>query len=57
MRVAEALARTGVPFVLATGYGENGDLRMLYPPCRIIQKPFSNDSIATALGKIQLRER
>ncbi|ETX27211.1 HWE histidine kinase domain-containing protein [Roseivivax isoporae] len=50
VRVAEALARQGVPFVLATGYGENGDLRMLYPPCRIIQKPFSNDTIAAALA-------
>ncbi len=43
--VAEALAAKGVPFVLATGYGETDDLLKAYPPTIIVQKPFSDSSI------------
>ncbi|EIE49314.1 histidine kinase [Salipiger aestuarii] len=47
--VAEALAVRGVPFVLATGYGEAEELARIYPPCVIVQKPFSAASLEQAL--------
>ena len=52
VKVADALAKAGVPLVLATGYGEQDDLRAIYPPCRIVQKPFSNDTIGAALVEL-----
>ncbi|MHA6347371.1 HWE histidine kinase domain-containing protein [Roseivivax sp. CAU 1761] len=47
--VAEALVAAGIPFVLVTGYGESEELRRAYPPCPIVQKPFSSDTMAVAL--------
>ncbi|MBU2961053.1 GAF domain-containing protein [Citreicella sp. C3M06] len=47
--VAEALAARGVPFVLATGYGATAELAATYPPCAVVQKPFSEASILAAL--------
>lgn len=50
--VAERLAAQGVPFVLATGYGAAQDLVDLYPKGTVIvQKPFSQTSLQTALRK------
>jgi light-regulated signal transduction histidine kinase (bacteriophytochrome)/CheY-like chemotaxis protein len=55
--VAEALYAAGVPFVLATGYGAAAELMETYPPCTIVQKPFSASSIEqafkTAFAKLQ----
>ena len=47
--VAELLHRKGVPFVLATGYGSGDDLTSVYPPCKIVQKPFSGSSLKVAM--------
>lgn len=49
--VAQELTRRGIPFVLATGYGQSDDLASVYPPCEIVQKPFSDDSLAHALSR------
>ena len=52
--VAEALAERGTPIILTTGYGEKEDLRDLYPPCLIVQKPFSNETLGRALVELGL---
>ena len=49
--VAEKLADLGTPFVLATGYGEASALVEAYPPCVIVQKPFSPDTLASAFQR------
>ena len=49
--VAERLRDMGTPFVLATGYGETDDLIAAYPPCVIVQKPFSDQSVEQAFAK------
>ncbi|WP_102226604.1 HWE histidine kinase domain-containing protein [Acidimangrovimonas sediminis] len=49
--VAERLAALGVPFVLATGYGEASALVEAYPPCVIVQKPFSPETLTGAFAK------
>ncbi|SLN72103.1 Bacteriophytochrome [Roseivivax jejudonensis] len=54
VQVAEELAKIGTPIVLTTGYGEKEDLRAAYPPCRIVQKPFSNETIGQALVELGL---
>ncbi|MFD1343742.1 HWE histidine kinase domain-containing protein [Litorisediminicola beolgyonensis] len=55
--VAEALAAKGVPFALATGYGDVESVTKLYPPCKILQKPFSSASIMGALSSLGLMSR
>ncbi|MCE0503856.1 GAF domain-containing protein [Roseivivax sp. GX 12232] len=52
--VAEKLAEMGVPFVLTTGYGDSAALEDSYPPCEVVQKPFSNETIAAALVDLGL---
>lgn len=47
--VARRLHETGVPFVLATGYGSAEELVATYPPCTIVQKPFTSTSLEEAL--------
>ncbi|MFD2854714.1 hypothetical protein ACFSZS_07955 [Seohaeicola zhoushanensis] len=49
--VAERLAEIGVPFVLATGYGEAAALVESYPPCVIVQKPFASDTLSSAFER------
>ncbi|MCW1932668.1 response regulator [Pararhodobacter zhoushanensis] len=49
--VAEALHAKGVPFVLATGYGASAELVEVYPPCPIVQKPFSAASLKAAFAQ------
>ncbi|GGA15777.1 MAG: hybrid sensor histidine kinase/response regulator [Rhodobacteraceae bacterium] len=49
--VAERLYKAGVPIILATGYGEIEELAQTYPPCGVVQKPFSASSLETALKK------
>lgn len=47
--VAQRLTEMGTPFVLATGYGDVQDVRSAYPPCVILQKPFSDATLAVAM--------
>lgn len=47
--VAEALARQGVPFAFATGYGEEIALPAAAPPTCVIRKPYNADMIAQAI--------
>ncbi|WP_330848812.1 HWE histidine kinase domain-containing protein [Mangrovicoccus ximenensis] len=49
--VAETLAASGTPFVLATGYGAAPELIAAYPPCVVVQKPFSASSLRTAMAR------
>lgn len=49
--IAKRLAELGVPFVLSTGYGETPELIESYPPCPVVQKPFSNESLRNAFAK------
>ncbi len=48
--VAEELARRGIPFVLATGYGEAQDLVETHRPCVVLQKPFTRSSVDAAIS-------
>ncbi|MBV7409154.1 HWE histidine kinase domain-containing protein [Maritimibacter sp. DP1N21-5] len=50
--VAERLVELDTPFILSTGYGETDDIRAIYPPCPVVQKPFSNDSLRSALQQV-----
>ena len=43
--VAETLAKKGIPFAFATGYGERG-LPQEYRSRPILQKPFAKDDLA-----------
>ena len=43
--VAEALHEKGIPFVLATGYGQAESIVAQYPKCPIVMKPFTSDSL------------
>ncbi|MGI3170935.1 HWE histidine kinase domain-containing protein [Pseudooceanicola sp. C21-150M6] len=49
--VAERLSAANIPFVLATGYGAAPDLLSAYPPCEVVQKPFSGTSLSDALAR------
>jgi CheY-like chemotaxis protein len=49
--VADALAKKGVPFVFATGYGERG-LPEAYRGRPVLQKPFAKDDLERVLGKL-----
>ncbi|MAM63070.1 HWE histidine kinase domain-containing protein [Maritimibacter sp. UBA3975] len=49
--VAERLARDGVPFVVSTGYGEAPELLKSYPPCPVVQKPFSDETLRAAFAQ------
>ena len=49
--VAEKLAEIGVPFVVATGYGDREDLKGLYPDCPFVRKPFSNETLEAAVAE------
>ena len=46
--VADALARRGMPFVFATGYGPAG-IDEQYPGAPVLAKPYSADALAKAL--------
>ena len=49
--VAEACAERGIPFVMATGYGENEDVLAAYPPAPVLRKPYDVDHIRAILGE------
>jgi CheY-like chemotaxis protein len=48
-RVAEALGRRGIPFVLATGYGGTA-LPAALQAARVLTKPFTRDQLEAALA-------
>ena len=50
--IAYELAKRGVPFILATGYGASEELVNIYPPCEIVQKPVSDTGLQAAFTKI-----
>jgi len=50
MPVAQALAARGVPFIFATGYGENGPAPAGFD-APVVRKPYNIHQIATALVK------
>lgn len=53
--VAEALARKGIPFVFATGYGEGAELPPGLAQTPIVRKPYSRATIAKALTALMAR--
>jgi CheY-like chemotaxis protein len=50
--VADELARRGVPFMFATGYGP-ADLSHLYPGRPVLAKPLRPDRLAHALAAVR----
>ncbi|WGH79543.1 HWE histidine kinase domain-containing protein [Jannaschia ovalis] len=50
--VAHALAARGIPFVLVTGYGEQGQIRKTYPPSPILQKPYVLGGLRSAIADL-----
>jgi CheY-like chemotaxis protein len=52
--VAEVLARRGVPFVFATGYGAAG-IDGAFPDSPILQKPYPEAALARALAEALAR--
>ncbi|MEI4486175.1 HWE histidine kinase domain-containing protein [Frigidibacter sp. MR17.14] len=49
--IAERLAAEGVPFALATGYGDSPEVREHYPPAPILQKPFTADMVKRVMAE------
>lgn len=43
--VAKKLAAAGIPFVLATGYGDTKTIADSYPPTQIVNKPFTGETL------------
>jgi len=50
--IAEDLASRGIPFLFATGYGDESHLPAKLENVPIVQKPYQADAIAEALGKL-----
>jgi CheY-like chemotaxis protein len=48
--VADRLVALGVPFVFATGYGE--DCRGPHRPAPVLEKPFSPDALVAAIKSL-----
>lgn len=51
--VAEVLRARGIPFIFATGYGSAG-VTADWRDVPVLQKPFQQDDLAAALGKLKL---
>lgn len=49
--LAEHLADRGIPFIFATGFGENGDIPERFAHIPIVAKPYSDASLAAALSE------
>lgn len=50
--VAEVLAATGVPFIFTSGYGEDATLPDQFANAVVAAKPYTLDSLGTALSKL-----
>lgn len=49
--VAEELAKRGIPFILATGYGDTKSIMANFPPAVIASKPFNADALKRAIDE------
>ncbi|PPD13571.1 MAG: hypothetical protein CTY25_14710 [Methylobacterium sp.] len=49
--IADELARRGIPYVFATGYGA-GSVRLGYAPCAVLQKPFDPAELCACLADV-----
>lgn len=47
--VADRLLELGVPFIFASGYGEQASLPMEHRTCQVVQKPYTLENMARAL--------
>lgn len=47
--VANILAERGIPFILATGYGDAADITANYPSTLVINKPFTAEALLGAV--------
>lgn len=54
--VAEALARRGIPFIFATGYGDTGAAPGGFD-APVIRKPYDVRQVATAVADLLARDR
>ncbi|WPZ33953.1 GAF domain-containing protein [Thalassobaculum sp. OXR-137] len=53
--VARELSRRGIPFMFVTGYGEKSPLKQTYPHAPVLQKPFAEERLSSALAQLELR--
>ena len=53
LTVAEALVERGIPFLLATGYGESTGAANGFPPAPVLKKPYSAADLIAAVGKLR----
>ena len=49
--VANNLAERGIPFILATGYGDAEAITASYPSSFVINKPFTVETLLSAMQK------
>ncbi|MDA8585046.1 GAF domain-containing protein [Rhodobacteraceae bacterium] len=49
--VANELAKQGIPFVLATGYGDAESITAQFPSALVISKPFTSEALQSAIRK------
>lgn len=49
LKVAEALAAQAIPFILASGYGDAGEITAQYPPAPVARKPFTAEALSKAI--------
>ncbi|MCK0119020.1 GAF domain-containing protein [Loktanella sp. F6476L] len=47
--IAAVLAERGIPFVLATGYGDAQSITANYPPTHVVKKPFTAEKLRDAV--------
>lgn len=50
--IADRLAELGVPFIFATGYGEQANLPMEHRGRPVVQKPYTLENVARALDSL-----
>jgi light-regulated signal transduction histidine kinase (bacteriophytochrome) len=50
--VADRLLERGIPFLFATGYGEQAQLPPDHEKRRVVQKPYTLENVARALGRL-----
>ena len=53
-QVAETLRARAIPFVFVTGYGERMPMKDRFPDHPVLQKPFAEERLASALGDLAL---
>ena len=47
---AEQLRQSGMPFVFASGYSDEDEIRASFPGVRLVTKPYSGDDLIGALA-------